>query len=161
VPLGLIYIFLTAKPFSIRRLCVLFIVVLMFATLLGVLHPKHAFSDGLGIATSVALLAWIFPLACVIHNSLRYRRLALEALDPVSDVVRWTYGCAFAAVPVIAIGCLLGATHHLVFSLLPRLMTTAGLGSFALLMGASGGKRAPRGLGSSLQGCSPRTYFIC
>jgi hypothetical protein len=135
---GLVYIFLVAKPISIRRLCLLFVLALTLAmTLLSVLHAGHALKYGLAFATSVVLLAWAFPLSRAVYDSIRYRRLAIDALHPASDVVRWTYGVALVVVPIMAIGWLLEVTHVLVLGMLPRLMTLAALGGLALLLATS------------------------
>jgi hypothetical protein len=138
--LGLIYIFLVAKPFSIRRLCVLFILALVLAmTLLCVFHAKHTLDDAVLIATSLVLLAWAFPLSRAAYDTIRFRRLTLEALHPVSEAVQWTYGAALAAVPITAMGWFVGPMHRLVLGLLPRLMTIAALCGFGLLVATSVG----------------------
>ena len=137
---GLVYIFLVAKPISIRRLCLLFVLALMLVmTLLSVLHAGDALKYGLAFATSVVLLVWALPLVRAAYNTIRSRGLALEALHPVSDVVRWTYGVALAVVPIMAMGWLLEVTHVLVLGMLPRLMTLAALGGLALLLATSVG----------------------
>jgi hypothetical protein len=97
-------------------------------------HGGHSRKEGLIIAIGVVLLAWALPLACAVRDSIRYRRLALRALRPVSDVVRWTYAVALVAIPVTAIGWLLVQTHLLAPGMLARLIVMAALGGLALLV---------------------------
>jgi hypothetical protein len=131
--LGLIYIFITAKPISVRRLCLLFVLALISASgILSIFHLKGALSHPLVIATSLVLLAWGFPLVQMVRDTIRLRTLSIDALAPVSDVVRWTYGFALVAVPTCAAACLLNLGHRLVLGALPQLMTMAGLAGLAL-----------------------------
>jgi hypothetical protein len=129
--LGLAYIFLIAKPISIRRLCLLFVLALISATsMLTILHTKHALSHALTIATSVVLIVWGLPLARIMHDTLRLRALPLDALVPVSGAVRWTYGFALVVVPTLTIGCLLNPAHRFALAALPQLMAVAALMGF-------------------------------
>jgi hypothetical protein len=110
----------------------------------GALRTKHAVSDGLVIATSVVLIAWAFPLVRAAYDTIRFRGLALQALDPVSDIVRWTYGCALAAVPLIALGWLLRPTHVVVLGVLLRFVAIAAVAGLALHVAMSAGMDARR-----------------
>ena len=131
--LGLIYIFLIAKPISVRRLFLLFVLGLMLApSVLALLHEKDSPSHALAIAASVVLLVWSLPLLRIVHDTIRLRRLSLDALVPVSDVVRWTYGFALLALPMLTIGCLLNQAHRFVLAAIPPLMAIAGLAVLVL-----------------------------
>jgi hypothetical protein len=131
--LALIYIFLIAKPISIRRLFLLFVLGLVLTpSVLAILHVKHAPSHALAIATSVVLLVWSLPLVRIVHDTIRLGRLSLDALSPVSDAVRWTYGLALLAVPMLTIGCLFNPAHRLMLAVIPPLMPIAALAVFVL-----------------------------
>jgi hypothetical protein len=126
--LGLIYVFVIAKPISIRRLFMLFVLGLMStSSVLGIFHVKDSPSRALVIATSVVLLVWSLPLLRIVHDTIRLRRLSLDALVPVSDLVRWTYGFALLVVPTLTIGSLLNPTHHLTLAAMAPLGAIAGL----------------------------------
>ena len=131
--LGLIYVFVTAKPISIRRLFMLFVLGLTStSSVLGIFHMKDSPSRALVIATSVVLLVWSLPLVRIVHDTIRLGRLSLDALVPVSDVVRWTYGFALLVAPTLTIGCLLNPAHRLVLAAIPQLMAIAGLAVLVL-----------------------------
>lgn len=124
--LGFIYIFATAKPISIRRLSMLFVLALISATLaLRVLHVSTP-RGPLLTATLVTLFVWSTPLLHIIHATIRRRALALDALGQVSGFVCWTYGFAIAAVPILAVSAILNPTHG-VHLALPRLLVTAAI----------------------------------
>jgi hypothetical protein len=124
--LGLIYIFATAKPISMRRLSVLFVFVLISATLaLRVLHVSMP-HGALLTATSLTLFAWIIPLLHVMHATVSRRALSLDALRQVSGFVCWTYGFAIAAMPIVAVSAILNPTQSLHLAL-PRLLVTAAI----------------------------------
>jgi hypothetical protein len=124
--LGLIYIFATAKPISMRRLSVLFVLVLISATLaLRVLHVSMP-HGALLTATSLTLFAWIIPLLHVMHATVSRRALSLDALRQVSGFVCWTYGFAIAAMPIVAVSAILNPTQSLHLAL-PRLLVTAAI----------------------------------
>jgi hypothetical protein len=131
---SLVYIFLIAKPISIRRLFLLFVLGLMSATsILGIFHVQHSTTYALDIAASVVALAWTLPLVRILHDTIRLRMLSLDALVPVSGVVQWTYGFALLTVPLIAIGYLLDLLlHYRALTMVPRLVVTAGLVALVL-----------------------------
>ena len=109
---GFMYIVLTAKPVSIRRLCLLYVFLLASARcLLSVLHVEHAASLALAIATTISLLVWVSPLARVLFGAVFGRRIALEAFETASACVQFTYGFVLVMVPVIALETWLSVAH--------------------------------------------------
>ena len=124
--LGLIYIFATAKPISMRRLSVLFVLVLISASLvLRILHVRTP-GGALLTATLVTLFVWSTPLLNIMHATASRRALSLDALRQVSGFVCWTYGFAIAAVPIVTVSAILNPTQspHLA---LPRLLVIAAI----------------------------------
>jgi len=148
--LAFVYIFLIAKPISIRRLSLLFVLVLMSATsILGIFRVQHSTSYGLAIAASVAALVWTLPLVRVLQDTIRLGMLSLDALVPVSGVVRWTYGFALLTVPLLAIGYLLDLLHYRAPTVVPCLIVIAGLLALILQLplhasGVQDARRSPR-----------------
>lgn len=147
--LGLIYTFATAKPISMRRLSLLFVFILISATLvLRVLHVMRP--DGaLLAATSLTLFAWSAPLLHIMHATVSRRAPSLDALRQVSGFVCWTYGCAIAAMPMVAISAILNPTQALHLAVQPRLLAIAGISGLFLMLTTQGWrKRQPvqRGL---------------
>ena len=132
--LGLIYIFATAKPISMRRLSLLFVLVLILATLvLPVLHVRTP-GGALLAATSLTLSAWSAPLLHIMHATLSRRALSLGALRQVSGFVCWTYGFAIAAVPIITISAILNPAQGLHLAVQPRLLAIAGVSGLFLML---------------------------
>jgi hypothetical protein len=144
--LGLIYIFATAKPISMRRLSMLFVLVLTSATLvLPVLHVRTP-GGALLTATSLTLFAWSAPLLHIMHATVSRRALSLDALRQVSGCVCWTYGCAIAAVPIVTVSAILSPTQGLHLAVQPRLLAIAGIsGLFLMLTTQVWRKRQPVG----------------
>ena len=131
------YVFLTAKPISMRRLSALFVVALILVTpVLGALRVKDSQKDALFAATSVTLIVWITPLLHVVRNSIRYRLLSLDALRPVSTFVRLTYGFALAVTPMVAMSVALNGTRGFHLAALLRLVAIAGLIALPLYAGS-------------------------
>lgn len=131
--LGLIYIFATAKPISMRRLSMLFVLVLISATLvLRVLHVRTP-GGALLTATLVTLFAWSAPLLHIMQATISRRALSLGALGQVSRFVCWTYGFAIAATPIVAVSAILNPTRYLHLAL-PRLLVTAAIVAFVSTM---------------------------
>lgn len=131
--LGLIYIFATAKPISMRRLSVLFVLVLISATLaLRVLHVSMP-HGALLTATSLTLFAWIIPLLHVMHATVSRRALSMDALRQVSGFVRWTYGFAIAAMPIVTVSAILNPKESPQLAL-PRLLVIAAIVALASTM---------------------------
>jgi hypothetical protein len=134
--LGLIYIFASAKPISMRRLSLLFVLVLVSASLvLRVLHvstPRGA----LLTATVVTLFAWSAPLLQIVRTTASRRTLSLDALQQVSGFVCWTYGFAIAAMPIVAVSAIPNPTHGLHLAVLPQSLVIAGIGAQFLMLAA-------------------------
>lgn len=148
--LGLLFVFLTARPISLRRLGLFFLFVLVLsAGMLDVLGARHALSDALITASALTLFVWTFPLARMLRDSARARTLSLDGLQHVSAFVQWTYGIALAAFPVFAVGAFFISSHHLMFGMLTRLMLIAGTVGFIAPIGLSSLGRGGRPCRSS------------
>src|ERR1700693_262153 len=99
--LGFMYVMLTAKPISLRRLCLLYVFLLASArSLLGGVHVEHATSLALTVATTVSLLVWVSPLVRVLVGAVFGTRIALEAFETVSACVQFTYGFVLVMLPI-------------------------------------------------------------
>lgn len=110
--LGVLCVFLIAKPISLRRLCLLYVFALVSTRfLLSIFCVESVASLSSTVATSITLLAWAFPLFNISWCVISARRLTLEALAPVSGFVRFTYGCALAALPLILLRSLTNPIH--------------------------------------------------
>ena len=126
--LGFLFVFLTARPVSLRRLGLFFILVLVLSTgMLEVLRARHALSDALITATALTLLMWSFPLARMLRDSVRARTLSLDGLLQVSAFVQWTYGIALAAGAVLLPLVIFSSVHHLMVGVLAQLLAVAGV----------------------------------
>jgi hypothetical protein len=102
--LGFIYVVLTAKPISIRRICLLYVVAWALARfLLNILRIEPAANLAVELATTIALLVWVSPLVRLLIRILQGRRVTLEAFETVSACVQFTYGFALLGLPVTAI----------------------------------------------------------
>ena len=112
--LGLIYIFATAKPISMRRLSLLFVLVLISGTfVLRVLDVKDAPNEALLVATLLTVLAWSMPLLQIVHGVVCHRVLSFDALRRVSPLIQWTYCFVVTAVPMFAMLALLSSMYNL------------------------------------------------
>lgn len=130
---ALIYIFATAKPISMRRLSLLFVLVLISATL--VLRVLQVTTPGGALlsATLVTLFVWSTPLLHIMRATVSRRALSLDALRQVSGFVCWTYGFAIAAMPIVAVSAILNPTQSL-HPALPRLLVIAEIVALASTM---------------------------
>ena len=150
--LGFMYVVLTAKPVSLRRLCLLFAFLLASARcLLGGLRVEHAASVALAIATALTLLAWVFPLVRVLVGAVFGRRIALEALESVSACVQFTYGFVLVMLPVVALETALTMPHaSMRAALIPAVISACvGGGGFVMMIQAfMGTTRATKVSGS-------------
>jgi hypothetical protein len=154
VMLGLIYLFATAKPISVRRLSALFVLALISANLgLRVLQITDASKNSLLIATSLVLLVWSIPLLRTLHQTVCNRSLVLDALHPVSAFVRLTYGLALAALPIAAITALSPPLHSVHLAILLRLLVIAGVAAFLAQPGLT--------LGTPRMSSTPRRSHRC
>ena len=124
--LALIYLALTAKPISLRRLIALFAAVLVCTDFILVLaHATHAPQLALRSASSITFLVWSAPLARAVFDTTRFRKLQLDALQPASGFIRWTYGFALAFVPILTIGIVIHPGHEVPLGGLARLAVAA------------------------------------
>ena len=126
--LGLIYIFLVAKPISIRRLSLLFTIALVTAYFLyGVIHVANPRSVALATATVLTIIAWLTPIVRAVVSSVKSRRLVLGALDSASGVVRISYGSALAALLFVAFQPIANAMHPFTLGMLLQTLLAGGL----------------------------------
>jgi hypothetical protein len=136
---GFMYVVLTAKPISLRRLCMLFAFLLASArSLFGGLHLEHAASLALAIATTITLVVWVSPLARVVFGAVFGRRIALEPLETVSACVQFTYGFVLVMLPVIALETGLTMPHApMRAALIPAIVwACVGGGGFVMMIQA-------------------------
>jgi hypothetical protein len=142
--LGLIYIFATAKPISMRRLGLLFVLVLISATLVLRVLQVRTQGGALLTATLVTLFVWSTPLLHIMHATVSRRALSLDALRQVSGFVCWTYGFAIAAMPLVAVSAILNPTQSLRLAVQPRSLAIAGItAQFLMLTAQVWRKRQP------------------
>jgi len=133
---GFMYVVLTAKTVSIRRLCLLYVFLLASTRcLLSVLHIEHAASLALALATAISLLVWVSPLVRVLFGAVFDRRIALEAFETVSVRVQFTYGFALVMLPVIALETWLAVPHASVrIALIPAITWACVSGAGFMMM---------------------------
>jgi hypothetical protein len=131
--LGFIYISATAKPISMRRLSMLFVFVLISATLVLRVLQVRTPGGALLTATLVTLFAWSTPLFHIMHATVSRRGLSLDTLRQVSGFVCWTYAFVIAAVPIVTVSAILSPTHSLHLAL-PRLLVIAAIVALASTM---------------------------
>lgn len=140
IVLGLIYIFATAKPFSVRRLTALFVSALLMAMpFLEIFHVRNVRNDALTIGALLTIFVWSIPLLRVLRDTVRYQSLSLGALRPVSPFVLWTYGFALAAAPIIAMPEALNPTRGLRLGGLLLLVAIASFVALLLRVGSHSG----------------------
>ncbi len=144
--LAVVYLTLTAKPLSLRRLLLFFVFALIAANLaFAVLHVRHGTHAALVTAAGVTLLAWSMPLARLVYGAIRFRMFMPNALAPASDFILWTYGFALAFATMFAISVMTNRAHEVPLGILAR------LGAAAFLVGTL----LPVGLRSRFCGVSP------
>jgi hypothetical protein len=113
-----------------RRLSLLFVLVLLCATLvLRILHVRTP-GGALLTATVVTLFVWSTSVLHIVHAAISRRVLSLNALRQVSGFVCWTYGFAIAAMPIVTVSAILNPTSGLHLAL-PRLVVTAAIVALA------------------------------
>lgn len=124
--LAVVYLTLTAKPLSLRRLLLLFAFALMVANLMfaavQVRHEPHA---ALVTAAGITLLAWSLPLVRLAYGAIRFHRLMPSVLAPASGLILWTYGFAITFVPMFAISVMTNRAHEVTLGILARLAFAA------------------------------------
>lgn len=136
--LALIYIFATAKPFSIRRLAAFFGVALILATpALQVFRVGNAQSNALIIAASLTLLVWSIPLFRLLRDSICRRSLTLDAFRHVSEFVQWTYAFGLVALLTIVAAVILDGAGPVTAGELMRLLAGACLIALVVQIGLS------------------------
>jgi len=136
--LALIYVAMTAKPLSLRRLLMLFVVTLVLANaVFGLLHEKHASNAALVAAAAMAFVMWSMPLMVLARHGILYRGLPIGTLDRASGFVRWTYVFALTLVVVLALRELIDASRQITLAELTQLTSIGGLASVALVRGFS------------------------
>jgi hypothetical protein len=131
--LGLIYILATAKPISMRRLSLLFVLVLISATLVLRVLQVRTQGGALLTATLVTLFVWSTPLLHIMRATVSRRALSLVALRQVSGFVCWTYGFVITATPIVVVSAIVNPTQGLHLAL-PRLLVIAAIVALASTM---------------------------
>ena len=133
--LGLIYIFLVAKPISIRRLSLLFGVTLVTTDcLFGIMHIQNWRSAALATATTLTAIAWLIPLGRIAATSVRAQRLVLDALDSTSAFVQVTYGSVLATL-LLLFPSFVNTMHPLSLGMLLQTSVVGGLIGLVLFSG--------------------------
>jgi hypothetical protein len=133
---GLIYIFVIAKPISIRRLSLLFGVTLITTDcLFGITHIQNSRSVALATAAALTILAWLAPFVTAVGASVKARRLTLNALDAASRVVQITYGSALAILLLTAFHAVVEPLHPLTLDMLLKTWVVGGVAGVALFAG--------------------------
>jgi type III secretory pathway component EscU len=133
--LGFIYVVLTAKPISIRRLCLLYIGVWASARfLLSILRIEPAASLAVEIAVAITLLVWGSPLARALFGTIFGKRIALEAFETVSVSVQFSYGFTSAMALVTLFQSWLSAHHALTETSLIQVVALASIGGVGFVI---------------------------
>jgi hypothetical protein len=133
--LGLIYIFIVAKPISIRRLSLLFVVTLVTTDcVFGITHIQNSQSLALATAITLTAIAWLTPLGLIVGSSVKARRLVLDALDSTSALVQVTYGSVLATL-LLVFPRVVNAIYPLTLGILLRTWIIGGLIGLVLFIG--------------------------
>lgn len=134
--LAVIYVALSARPVSLRRLIMLFGLALALANVaLLLFHVRHTSNAALIVAATITFVAWSAPLGSLVCFVIRFRTIQQDALDRVSGFIRWTYGFAFALLPMVLVCAAASSTHDIPFTELAHLTVAAGLIGFVLERG--------------------------
>jgi hypothetical protein len=124
--LAVVYLLLTAKPISLRRLLLLFMFALIAANLVfAAFQVRHGPHAALATAAGIILLAWSTPLVRLAYGAIRFHMLMPNALAPASGFIVWTYGFALAFAPMLAICALTNRAHEVPLGILARLAAAA------------------------------------
>jgi hypothetical protein len=149
--LVLVYVALTAKPLSLRRLLMLFGLALLLANLVFlIIHAKHASQAAFVTAAAITLVAWSTPLVVLTRNGMLYRRPPTDPLVRVSGFVRWTYGFAVALAAMLAITVTIDSRHQIALAGLTRSIVVAGFVGAVLERGFSARNERRRSLSPAL-----------
>jgi hypothetical protein len=133
--LGFIYVVLTAKPISIRRLCLLYVVGWASARfLLAILRIEPSASLAVELATTIALLVWVSPFVRLLFRVLQGRRATPEVFETVSACVQFTYGFILVMLPVGALETWLTVSHAPMRASLTPAIAWASLGGGVFVM---------------------------
>jgi hypothetical protein len=136
--LATIYLMLTAKPVSLRRLIVLFVCALVYADLacwlLGVKQASHRAIDFAAAATA---LAWISPMVQLAYGLTPFRTFHSPTLARVSGFIMWTYGFAIAYAFTLIIIVASRPMHILTIATLSRLVPVAAVAGAILVCAAN------------------------
>lgn len=124
---SLLYIALTAKRVSLRRLCIVyafaFVLTCGVLELLGVRQAAHVASV---VATDSVLLIWLSPLVRIMWVGLKTGSVRPAYFDATSVTVQFTYGATLAVMPLIAVATLQpSAIHSITISTLSRVVVLA------------------------------------
>lgn len=97
---ALVYVMLSARPVSLRRLCALFVLsTVAGATILAILHVPGSSTTAVHVASAITFTAWIFPLIRILLT-IRRRAALSEMLSLVSIPVQLTYWVTLLLVPI-------------------------------------------------------------
>lgn len=132
--LAAIYLSMTAKSISLRRLLALFIVALTAADFASVAfranNPLHiAFI----MAGAITLIAWSAPLMLLAYDAIYRRAFRRPVLLRVSWFVRWTY-CFVAGLVLASVFSVEGAAHEVTVGGLLRPLILIAILSAALYL---------------------------
>jgi hypothetical protein len=124
---SLLYMALTAKAVSLRRLCIIyafaFVLTCGMLELLSVRQAAHVASM---VATGSVLLIWLSPLVRTMWVGLKTGSVRSVYFDATSVTVQFTYGAALAVMPLIAMATLQPSTiHSITVSTLSRVVVLA------------------------------------
>jgi hypothetical protein len=140
---GFIYLGLSAKPISIRRLLLLYVVSFVLTRyLVSMMHFGFKTSGPPAIAVAITLMVWISPLVRVAWDSIRSRGLRFEALDSTSVFVRFTYGFALTAMALVVIRSA-SSEHALTLPALAQITAVAIMIGAGVLLGVRPGGPEP------------------
>lgn len=124
--IAVIYLTLTAKPVSLRRLGLLFVFALLSADFVcTAFGMRQALRDGLAAATAITAFAWSIPLAQIAYGAIRFHSLQPETLQQVSGFILWTYACFLTALPMLLTSIFLGKNHHVDIGVILKAATVA------------------------------------
>jgi hypothetical protein len=101
--LAFVYVMLSAKPVSLRRLCALFVLsTAAGAIILGILHVPHSSTTAVDVASAITFIAWVLPLIRIVRT-MRRRAALSEILNIVSIPVQLTYWASLLLAPIVMV----------------------------------------------------------